>query len=70
MEIIVDDFLIHGKDQTDTDQKLRVVFDKSRELGLKLQSSISKFHSKFDLRFKVAKFLCSIDGGHSGSQSF
>ena len=35
VEIIVDDFLIHGKDQTDADQKLRRVLDRSREVGLK-----------------------------------
>ena len=31
----MDDFLIHGKDQTDADQKLRRVLDRSREVGLK-----------------------------------
>lgn len=35
VEIIVDDFLIHGKDQIDTDQKLRRVLARSREVGLK-----------------------------------
>ena len=35
MIIIVDDFLIRGKDQTDIDQKLGAVLDKSREVGLK-----------------------------------
>ena len=35
VEIIVDDFLIHGKDQTDPDQKLRRVLDRNREVGLK-----------------------------------
>ena len=38
VEIIVDDFLIHGKDPTDIDQKMRAVFDKSREVGLKPNS--------------------------------
>ena len=35
VEIIVDDFLIHGKDQTDADQKLRRVLDRNIEAGLK-----------------------------------
>ena len=35
VEIIVDDFLIHRKDQTDADQKLRRVLGRSREVGLK-----------------------------------
>ena len=35
VEIIVDDFLIHGKDQIDTDQKLRRVLARCREVGLK-----------------------------------
>ena len=35
VEIIVDDFLINGKDQTDADQKLRRVLDRNREVGLK-----------------------------------
>ncbi|PFX31924.1 Retrovirus-related Pol polyprotein [Stylophora pistillata] len=35
VEIIVDDFLIHGKDQIHTDQKLRRVLARSREVGLK-----------------------------------
>ena len=35
VQIIVDDFLIHGEDQRDMDQKLRAVLDKSREVGLK-----------------------------------
>ncbi|PFX13903.1 Transposon Ty3-G Gag-Pol polyprotein [Stylophora pistillata] len=33
--IIVDDFLINGKDQIDTDQKLRRALARSREVGLK-----------------------------------
>ena len=32
-EIIVDDVLIHGKDQTDGDQKLRIIVYRSREVG-------------------------------------
>jgi len=35
VDIIVDEFLMHGKDQTDADQKFRAVLDKSREIGLK-----------------------------------
>ena len=35
VEIIVNDFLVHGKDQTDIDQKLTAVLDKSTEVGLK-----------------------------------
>ena len=35
VEIIVDDFLIHGDDQRDIDQKLKQVLDRSREVGLK-----------------------------------
>ena len=35
VEIIVDDFLIHGDDQRGIDQKLRRVLDKSREVRLK-----------------------------------
>ena len=35
VEIIVDDFLIHGEDQRDIDQKLRAVLNRSREVGLK-----------------------------------
>ena len=35
VEIIVDDFLIHGKDQLEVDDKLRRVLDKSWEVGLK-----------------------------------
>ena len=31
VEIIVDDFVIRGKDQTDDDQKLRRVLDRSRD---------------------------------------
>ena len=34
MKIIVDDFLIRGKDQTDADQKLRRVLNRSRKVGL------------------------------------
>ena len=34
VEIIVDNFLIHGEDQTDTDQKLRRVLDRNRKVGL------------------------------------
>ena len=36
VEIIVDDFLIHGKDQLEVDDKLRIVLDRSREVGLQL----------------------------------
>ena len=35
VEIIVDEFLIHGKDQLEVDDKLRRVLGKSREVGLK-----------------------------------
>jgi len=35
VEIIVNDFLVHGKDQTDIDQKLTAVLDKSTEVILK-----------------------------------
>ena len=35
VEIIVDDFLVHGKDQSEVDEKMRRVLDKSREVGLK-----------------------------------
>ena len=35
VEIIEDDFFIHSKDQIDTDQKLRRVLARSREVGLK-----------------------------------
>ena len=35
VEIIVDDFLIHGKDQVEIDNKLRMVLERSREVGLK-----------------------------------
>ena len=35
VEIMVDDFLVHGKDQIDTDQKVRRVLARSREVGLK-----------------------------------
>ena len=35
VQIIVGDFLIHSEDQREMDQKLRVVLDKSREVGLK-----------------------------------
>ena len=34
VEIIVNDFLIHGEDQSEIDEKLRRVFDKSREVGM------------------------------------
>ena len=34
VEIIVDNFLIHGEDQTDADQKLRRVLDRNRKVGL------------------------------------
>ena len=30
-ELIVDDFLIHGKDQLEVDEKLKRVLDKSRD---------------------------------------
>ena len=35
VEIILDDFLIHGNNQIDTDQKLRTVLATSRKVGLK-----------------------------------
>ena len=35
VEIIVDDFLVHGKDQSEVDAKMRRVLDRSREVGLK-----------------------------------
>lgn len=35
VEIILDDFLIHGNNQIATDQKLRRVLATSREVGLK-----------------------------------
>lgn len=38
-EIIVDDFLTHDKDQTDADQKLTGVLDRSRGVGLKFKQS-------------------------------
>ena len=34
-EIIVDDFLIHGKDQNEVNEKLKRVLNKSRGVGLK-----------------------------------
>ena len=34
VEIIVDNFLIHGEDQTAADQKLRRVLDRNRKVGL------------------------------------
>lgn len=36
VEIIVDDFLIHGLDNRDIDEKLTRVLERSREVGLKL----------------------------------
>ena len=42
MEIIADDFLIHGKDQTDADQNLRIVLDRSREVGWKFNPKKAK----------------------------
>ena len=35
VEIIVHDFLVHGKDQSEVDEKMRRVLDKSEEVGLK-----------------------------------
>ncbi|XP_032230541.2 uncharacterized protein K02A2.6-like [Nematostella vectensis] len=35
VEIIVDDFLIHGKDISDVDRKMIAVLERSREVGLK-----------------------------------
>ena len=35
IEIIVDDLLVHGKDQSEVDEKMRRVLDRSREVGLK-----------------------------------
>ena len=35
VEIIVDDFLIHGKDNRDMDEKLTAVLERSKEIGLK-----------------------------------
>ena len=35
VEIIVYDFLVHGKDQREVDEKMRRVLDRSREVGLK-----------------------------------
>ena len=35
VEIIVDDFLIHGKDVSDINEKMIAVLDRSREVGLK-----------------------------------
>ena len=34
VDIIVDNFLIHGEDQTDADQKLKGVLDRNRKVGL------------------------------------
>ena len=34
-KIIVHDFLVHGKDQSEVDEKTRRVLDRSREVGLK-----------------------------------
>ena len=51
VEIMVDDFLIHGKDQTDADQKLRRVLDRSREVGLKFNLKIVK------LRFPEVSYV-------------
>ena len=35
VEIIVDDFLVHGKDQSEVDENMRRVLERSREVGLK-----------------------------------
>ena len=35
VEIIVDDFLVHGKDKSEVDEKMRRVLERSREVGLK-----------------------------------
>ena len=35
VEIILDDFLVHGKDQSEVDEKMKRVLDRSREVGLK-----------------------------------
>ena len=35
VDIIVDDFLIHGKDDSDINKKMIAVFDRSREVELK-----------------------------------
>ena len=42
VEIIVDQFLIHGKDQLEVDDKLRRVLDKSREIGLEKIRAINE----------------------------
>ena len=34
-EIIIDMILVHGKEQSEVDDKMRRVLDKSREVGLK-----------------------------------
>lgn len=42
VKIIVDDFLLHGKDQNDLDQKMTAVLKRSREVGLKFNPRKTK----------------------------
>ena len=35
VDIFVDDFLIHGKDEQEMNEKLRLVLERSRQVGLK-----------------------------------
>ncbi|XP_032235873.2 uncharacterized protein LOC116617347 [Nematostella vectensis] len=39
VEILVDDFLIHAQDQSEMDEKLSMVLERSREVGLKFNPS-------------------------------
>lgn len=51
VEIIVDDFLIHAKDQQEMDEKLKMVLDRSREVGLKFNPA------KLKLRVNEVKYV-------------
>lgn len=56
VEILVDDLLIYGEDQTDADHKSRRVLDRSRDVGL-------KFNPK-EVKLRVPK---GSYGGHTFS---
>ena len=48
-EIIVDDILVYGKDAEEHDANLKQVFNRVRQLNMKLNAEKCKFHVKFHL---------------------
>jgi len=72
VEIIVDDFLVHGKDQSEVDEKMRRVLDRSREVGLKFNPKKVKLSSRSEPCWTPRaltirpKILMSISGNFHG----